>query len=86
MSPATPISLSDLDGTTLTAGQGFRAMSRFLKAYFDRTHGDGPVRTLVGDVELESDGSSTDPAALSDWQACVAAVLAEDAEGASSRT
>jgi hypothetical protein len=79
MSYSTPLSLADLDGTTLTASQGFRAMSRFLVAYFDRTHGEGAIRTLVGDVELESDGSSTDPAALSDWQACIAAVLAEDA-------
>jgi hypothetical protein len=76
----TPIKLADLDGITLTASQGFRAMSKFLSGYFERTNGTGPVRTLVGDVELESDGSSTDPAALSDWEKCVTEVLAEDSE------
>lgn len=83
MTPATTITLADLDGTTLTASQGFRAMSKFLLAYYDRTHGEGPMRTLIGDVEIESDGSSTDPAALSDWRQCVAEVLAEDAAGVS---
>jgi hypothetical protein len=72
------VNLSDLDGVTLTASQGFRAMAKFLSGYFERTDGAGPVRTIVGDVEIESDGSSTDPAALSDWQECVAQVLAED--------
>jgi hypothetical protein len=53
-------------------------MAKFLAGYFDRPNGMGPVRTPVGDVEVESDGTSTDPAALSDWQECVMAVLAED--------
>ena len=73
-----PIKLADLDDLELTASQGFRAMAKFLLGYFERTNGMGAVRTLVGDVEIESDGSSTDPAALSDWQECVMAVLAED--------
>jgi hypothetical protein len=73
-----PIVLSELDDVTFTASQGFRAMSRFLRDYFDRTEGGGALATIVGDVELESDGSSTDPAALSDWADCVKAVLAED--------
>jgi hypothetical protein len=72
------LTLPDLDGVTLTASQGFRTMAKFLLAYFERTEGAGPVRTLVGDVEIESDGSSTDPAALGDWLECVMAVLAED--------
>jgi hypothetical protein len=73
-----PVKLGDLEDVTLTASQGFRAMAKFLSGYFERTNGAGPVRTLVGDVEIESDGSSTDPAALSDWRECVAKVLAED--------
>jgi hypothetical protein len=73
-----PIRLNELDRTTITAGQGFRALNKFLKAYFDRTSGQGPLATIVGDVELEDDGTSTDPAALSDWSACVDAVLRED--------
>jgi hypothetical protein len=72
------LTLPDLDEVTLTASQGFRAMAKFLSAYFERTKGAGPVRTLVGDIEIESDGSSTDPAALEDWRESVNAVLAED--------
>jgi hypothetical protein len=53
-------------------------MGKFLKAYFDQTHGAGALRTIVGDVEIESDGSSTDPSALHDWVDCVTIVLAED--------
>ena len=78
MTMQTPGKLADLDDVALTASQGFRAMAKFLSGYFERTNGMGPVRTLVGDVEIESDGSSTDPAALSDWHECVMAVLAED--------
>jgi len=52
-------------------------MATFLSAYMKRTRGQGPIRTLVGDIEIESDESSTDPAALSDWKECVKAVLAE---------
>jgi hypothetical protein len=78
MTTQEPVKLSDLDGVTLTASQGFCAMAKFLSGYFDRTSGSGPVRTLVGDVELEDDGSSVDPAALGDWMNCVSEVLAED--------
>jgi hypothetical protein len=74
-----PMKISELDDVTLTASQGFRAMGKFLQAYFDRTGGAGELRTIVGDVELESDGSSTDPAALSDWTLYVREVLGEDA-------
>ncbi len=73
-----PVKLADLDGVALTASQGFRAMAKFLYGYFDRTDGAGPVRTLVGDVEIEADGTAVDPAALGDWKACVSEVLAED--------
>jgi hypothetical protein len=72
------MTLGELDGVALTASQGFRAMGKFLFAYFDRTDGRGLLATIVGDVELERDGSSTDPAALSDWVDSVNAVLAED--------
>jgi hypothetical protein len=76
---AEPTKISDLDEITLTANQGFRAMGKFLRAYFDRTRGAGLLVTIVGDVTLEQDGRSEDPAALSDWADCVAEVLAEDA-------
>jgi hypothetical protein len=73
-----PTTLGDLDDIALTSAQGFRAMGKFLRAYFDRTGGSGELGTIVGDVELENNGTSSDPAALSDWVACVDAVLAED--------
>jgi hypothetical protein len=77
--PDRPTKIEELEDAPLTAGQGFRAMGKFLAAYFDRTNGRGSLGTLVGDVELESDGTSTDPAAVSDWAACVHEVLDEDA-------
>ena len=73
-----PLRLSELDDVTLTAGQGFRALGKFLDAYFARTGGRGELRTIVGDVELEGNGTSTDPAALSDWSAAVREMLEED--------
>ena len=75
--PTQRLTLSDIDGVTLTASQGFRAMAKFLMRILERTEGGVQVRTLVGDVEIESDGSSTDPAALSDWAQAVEEVLGE---------
>ncbi len=74
------VKLGDLDDVALTASQAFRAMEKFMSAYFERTNGEGPLRTLLGDLEIESDGSTTDPAALGDWQECVRVVLAEDGD------
>jgi hypothetical protein len=78
MTTRKPVKLADLDGLALTASQGFRAMAKFLEAYSKQTNGLGQVGPLVGDVELEVDGSSIDPAALGDWKDCVSEVLAED--------
>jgi hypothetical protein len=74
-----PLRLSDLDDVSLSASQGFRAMAKFLGAFYDRTGGTGRLGTIVGDIEVESNGTSTDPAALSDWAGCVSEVLNEDA-------
>jgi hypothetical protein len=73
-----PLSLGDLDRVTATGGQAFCAMTRFLEQYFERTEGHGAIRTLIGDMEIERGGTSTDPAALADWQACLMSVLAEN--------
>jgi hypothetical protein len=78
MTMQTPVKLADLDTVALTASQGFRAMAKFLQVHSKQTNGMGQVGPLVGDVEIEGDGRSTDPAALGDWQECVRAVLAED--------
>lgn len=74
-----PTNISELDDVSLTASQGFRAMVIFLRAYFDRTRGEGKLTTIVGNVELEASGTSTDPAAISDWAISVRRVLDEDA-------
>lgn len=73
-----PLRLEELDKIELKASDAFLAMGKFLRAYFDRTKGEGDLATICSDVELESDQMSSDPAALSDWQECVASVLAED--------
>jgi hypothetical protein len=66
-----PLKLDDLDGLTITSSQGFLAMGKFLRAYFDRTKGAGDIATICSDVEIEGDRMSTDPAALSDWAQAV---------------
>jgi hypothetical protein len=73
-----PLKLEDLDGITLKASEAFLAMDKFLLAYFERTRGTGALATLRSDVAIEDDRMSSDPAALSDWQKCVMAVLAEN--------
>lgn len=78
MSQKQPLKLEDLGEITLNASQAFLAMGRFLHDYSDRTEGEGDIATLCSGVHVESDRMSSDPAALSDWQGCVMAVLAED--------
>jgi len=72
------LSLDDLDGMSITASQAFVAMGEFLDAYCQRTAGEGAVAILCSDVEIEDDGGSKDPAALSDWVQCVSKVVAGD--------
>ena len=78
MSQRQPLKLQDLDRVTLKSSQAFRALGRFLRTYVDQTNGKGDIATICADVEIEGDHMSSDPAALSDWQECVMAVLAED--------
>jgi hypothetical protein len=72
------LSLDDLDGVSLTAGQAFVAMGKFLDAYCQRTAGEGAIAIICSDVEIEDDGGSKDPAALTDWAECVSKVVASD--------
>lgn len=60
----------------LTALEAFYAMRKFLENYYDRTHSDD-VGSLLGDIQLDSDNETFDPAAWDDWVACVNAVLGE---------
>jgi hypothetical protein len=80
MSQKQPLKLEDLDRVTLKSSQAFLALGRFLRTYFDQTEGEGDIATICSGVEIEGDHMSSDPAALSDWQECVTAVLAEDGE------
>ena len=55
------------------AGEAFDAMALFVNQFAERAGDD--LLTLFGDIEiLESDGMPTNPAAWTDWLACVARV------------
>ena len=58
----------------LTRQQAFQVMAEFLWQYARRAGDD--LLTLLGDIELESDGGTADPAAWYDWIECVAHVTA----------
>ncbi len=72
-----PMKLGELDGIQITASEAFLAMSKFLLAYFNRTHGEGIIAGLCSDVRIEPDQVSGDPAALSDWLTCIEETLEE---------
>lgn len=63
--------------------EAFAAMSRFVWQFANRAGDD--LLTLLGDIDLEADGGTTDPAAWNDWLACVRSVVggAEDTAGGS---
>ena len=54
---------------SLDEREAFNAMSRFLWQYARRAGND--LITLLGDITIESDGGTTDPAAWDDWMECV---------------
>lgn len=62
-----------MDG--LTDREAFDAMSMFINQYAERAGDD--LITLLGDIQTENDGMPTDPAAWSDWLACVEAVRSQ---------
>jgi len=68
------LSAARADGSLATVSQlterlAFLAMVQFLRQYAERAGDD--LITLLGDVESMGDGQPTDPAAWSDWLACV---------------
>lgn len=69
--------LSDLDGVTLRASDAFLAMGKFLADYAARLRPETALVTIRSAMEVEQDGMSGDPAALSDWLESIQAVLAE---------
>ena len=58
----------------LDAREAFLVMSEFLWQYARRAGDD--LITLLGDIELQSDGSPTDSAAWEDWLECIRHVKA----------
>lgn len=60
----------------LTKLQAFNAMRNFLEGYYERTSSDD-VGSLLGDMQIFSDGSTADSAAWDDWTESVNTVLKE---------
>lgn len=52
--------------------EAFLAMSRFLWQFANRAGDD--LMTLLGDIAIDVDGDTNDPAAWDDWMDCVRAV------------
>lgn len=67
--------LDDLDGITIKASDAFLAMGLFVREFAGRVKPETALVTLWSGIEVESDGSSGDPAALEDWLKCVEEVL-----------
>jgi hypothetical protein len=61
----------------LTQEQAYAAMFLFLAQYYHRTSSDD-VGGLLSDLQIMPDGISADPAAMSDWQTCLAQAQAHD--------
>lgn len=58
----------------LSTRDAYRAMFRFLEAYYDRT-GSDELGALLGGLAIDEDGHPMDPAAWTDWLAAVSAVI-----------
>jgi hypothetical protein len=52
--------------------EAFFAMSQFLWQFANRAGDD--LMTLLGDIAIDADGDTNDPAAWDDWMECVRAV------------
>jgi len=61
----------------LSPEQAFRAMFVFLNEYYDRTQGTAELGEVLGDIQLNANGSTMDPAAWSDWLSAVDTVCAK---------
>jgi hypothetical protein len=58
----------------LTTKQAYLATYEFLVRLYERTESDA-VGSLLGDMSFLVDGQTADPAAWTDWLACVKKVL-----------
>ena len=62
---------------SLSPEQAFQAMFAFLSAYYERTEGTAELGEVLGDLQLNKDGSTMDPAAWGDWLAAIDAISAK---------
>lgn len=61
----------------LTNKEGYLAMISFLEKYYERTASDD-IGALLGDLQLDEDGSPFDPAVLEDWNGSIVKVLSQN--------
>ena len=50
----------------MTTIEAYKAMIKFMEKYYERTNSDD-IGSLLGDLQLLSDGSTADEAAWTDW-------------------
>jgi len=61
----------------LSIFQTFKAMTKFLEAFYERTSSDD-VGSLLSEMEILEDGNTADPAAWHDWIRSIEIVLDEE--------
>lgn len=61
--------------------QAFNVMRNFLEGYYERTSSDD-VGSLLGDLQILQDGSTTDSAAWDDWMDAINKVLLDKKQNA----
>lgn len=54
--------------------QAFNAMRKFLEMYYKRTLSDD-IGSLLGDLQMTTEGETADPAAWHDWNKALEEVL-----------
>ena len=60
----------------ITKIQAFNAMCKFLEMYYERTLSDD-VGSLLGDLNMATEGETADPAAWDDWNQALKDILQE---------
>lgn len=60
----------------ITKIQAFNAMRKFLEMYYERTLSDD-VGSLLGDLNMITEGETADPAAWDDWNQALRDILKE---------
>ncbi len=63
----------------LSVEQAFRAMSRYLEQYYNRSGKKGELATVLSDIQTMPDGLPADLAAWEDWLDAVRTVIEDGA-------